>query len=179
MADEPKPPVIIKAFPPPEEYRDAESEFLRALGLCVSQWAFVDRQLFCLFRLGLQAATHRAALIYYTPKTLWIKVSRVTSGRQKNWRASFHASATGRWPDIRRGESWRRAVIGGADAANAHHPKCVSRHAEIRGRDTENKGFTGGLIHIPRTKRKRPDKRGAPKLYPVRSSGSELGCLDL
>ena len=43
---------------------------MRALGLCVSQWAFVDRQLFRLFRLGLQAATHRAALIYYTPKTL-------------------------------------------------------------------------------------------------------------
>jgi hypothetical protein len=28
-------------------------------------------------------------------------------------------------------------------------------------------------------KRKRPDKRGAPKLHPVRSSGGELGRLDL
>ena len=28
-------------------------------------------------------------------------------------------------------------------------------------------------------KRKRPDNRGAPKLHPVRSSGSELGRLDL
>ena len=77
MTDEPKPPVIIKAFPPPEEYREAENEFLRALGLCVSQWAFVDRQLFRLFRFGLQAATHRAALIYYTPKTLSQRVQSV------------------------------------------------------------------------------------------------------
>ena len=30
-----------------------------------------------------------------------------------------------------------------------------------------------------RTKRKRPDDRGAPKLQPVRPSGSQLGRLDL
>ena len=70
MTDHPKPPVIIKAFPKRKEYRHAEEKFLRTLGLCVSQWAFVDRQLFTLFRLMLGAATHRAAVIYYTPKTL-------------------------------------------------------------------------------------------------------------
>ena len=84
MVDEPKPPVVIKAFPPPEEYREAESEFLRALGLCVSQWAFVDRQLFRLFTLGLQAATHRAALIYYTPKTLSQRVQFVDKLLEQN-----------------------------------------------------------------------------------------------
>jgi hypothetical protein len=62
--------VIIKAFPPPEEYEGAEREFLQALGLCVSQWAFVDRQLFRLFRFCLQTATHRAAVVYYSQRTL-------------------------------------------------------------------------------------------------------------
>jgi hypothetical protein len=70
MAEDPKPPVTIKAFPPPEDVEEAEKRFLHALGLCVSQWAFVDRQLFRLFRLGLQAATHRAAVIYYSQRTL-------------------------------------------------------------------------------------------------------------
>jgi len=84
MADEPKLPVIIKAFPKRKEYRHAEERFLRALGLCVSQWAFVDRQLFRLFRLMLGAATHRAAVIYYTPKTLAQRVQFVDKLFEQN-----------------------------------------------------------------------------------------------
>lgn len=72
-----KTPVVIKAFPAPEEYKDAEEEFLQALGLCVSQWAFVDRQLFRLFRFALQTATHRAAIIYYGQRTLGQHVQAV------------------------------------------------------------------------------------------------------
>jgi hypothetical protein len=84
MADEPKTPVIIKAFPKRKEYRHAEERFLRTLGLCVSQWAFVDRQLFMLFRLMLGAATHRAAAIYYTPKTLNQRVQFVDKLFEQN-----------------------------------------------------------------------------------------------
>jgi len=36
-----------------------------------------------------------------------------------------------------------------------------------------------GALPPERHKRKRPDNRGAPKLHPVRSSGGELGRLDL
>jgi hypothetical protein len=69
--------VIIKAFPAPEEYAEAENEFLRTLGLCVTQWAFVDRQLFRLFRFGLQTATHRAAVVYYKSRTLQQRIQFV------------------------------------------------------------------------------------------------------
>jgi hypothetical protein len=81
---DPKPPVIVKAFPSPEEYAESENEFLRALGLCVSQWAFVDRQLFRLFRFGLQAATHRAAIVYYKPKTLQQRIQFVNELLEQN-----------------------------------------------------------------------------------------------
>ena len=58
-------PVIIKLHPNPEEYVEAETAFLRAVGLCITQWAFVDRMLFRLFKQGIGAPTHRAAIIYY------------------------------------------------------------------------------------------------------------------
>ena len=36
-------PVIIKLNPAPEEYLEAETAFLRAVGACVTCWAFADR----------------------------------------------------------------------------------------------------------------------------------------
>jgi len=62
--DDPK-PVIIKMNPDPEEYDEAETAFLRAVGLCITQWAFVDRMLFRLFKQGVGAPTHRAAIVFY------------------------------------------------------------------------------------------------------------------
>lgn len=58
-------PVIIKLHPSPEEYEEAEKSFLAAIGLCVNQWSFVDRQLFRLFNLGLKTTRTRAAAVYY------------------------------------------------------------------------------------------------------------------
>ena len=81
---DPKPPVIVKLHPLSEDYAEVETEFLRALGLCVSQWAFVDRQLFRLFRYGLQTATHRAATVYYKPKTLQQRIQLVTDLLEQN-----------------------------------------------------------------------------------------------
>lgn len=63
-------PVIIKLHPQPEEYVEAETAFLRAVGLCITQWAFVDWQLFRLFRFGLGASTHRAAIVYYEQQSI-------------------------------------------------------------------------------------------------------------
>jgi hypothetical protein len=65
MDDESKKPVIVKLHPEPEEYVEAETAFLRAVGLCVTQWAFIDRLLFRLFKQGIGAPTHRAAVAYY------------------------------------------------------------------------------------------------------------------
>src|SRR5262245_59376600 len=76
--NEPK-PVIIKLHPEPQEYVEAETAFLRAVGLCITRWAFVDRQLFRLFRFGIGASTHRAALIYYEQHAINRRVSQVDS----------------------------------------------------------------------------------------------------
>lgn len=58
-------PRIVKLNPEPEEYIEAETAFLRAVGLCITQWAFIDRMLFRLFRQGIGAPTHRAAVAFY------------------------------------------------------------------------------------------------------------------
>jgi hypothetical protein len=70
-------PVIIKLHPNPEEYVEAETAFLRAVGLCITQWAFVDRQLFRLFRFGIGASTHRAAIVYYDQHSIGRRLSQV------------------------------------------------------------------------------------------------------
>jgi hypothetical protein len=74
--NEPK-QVMIKLNPNPEEYVDEEGAFLRAVGACVTCWAFVDRQLFRLFRFGLDAPTHTAALIYYGQNTIGRSLAQV------------------------------------------------------------------------------------------------------
>jgi hypothetical protein len=73
---EPK-PVVIKLNPSPEEYLKAETAFLRAVGACVTSWAFVDRQLFGLFRTGLHAPTDAAAMIYYGQNTIGRNLGQV------------------------------------------------------------------------------------------------------
>jgi hypothetical protein len=70
-------PVIIKLHPEPEEYVEAETAFLRAVGLCITQWAFVDRQLFRLFRFGIDAPTHRAAIVYYGQQSIGRRLNQV------------------------------------------------------------------------------------------------------
>ena len=72
-----KKPVIIKLHPNPEEYVEAETAFLRAVGLCITQWAFVDRQLFRIFRFGIGASTHRAAIVYYEQHSISRRLSQV------------------------------------------------------------------------------------------------------
>jgi hypothetical protein len=76
MNEENKEPVIIKLHPEPAEYLEAETAFLRAVGLCITRWAFVDRQLFWMFRFGLGAATHRAAIVYYNQQTISRRVAQ-------------------------------------------------------------------------------------------------------
>lgn len=75
MAD----PVIVKLHPEPEEYEPAERQFLEAIGLCVTQWAFVDRQLFRLFNFGLGSKRSRSAAIYYRQNSLDQRLKLVTN----------------------------------------------------------------------------------------------------
>ena len=63
MADDPKPPVIIAAFPAPDEKEMIA--FYYELGNCVSRWAFVDRQMYRLCRFGLRMDARQTALFYY------------------------------------------------------------------------------------------------------------------
>jgi hypothetical protein len=76
-ADEPKPPVIIKLHPNPDEYHEAEVKFFYSLGTCVSRWAFVDRQLFRLFLFALKTDALRSAILYYKQKTLHQRIQYV------------------------------------------------------------------------------------------------------
>src|SRR5260370_18007070 len=61
---------MIKLNPGREENLEGATEFLRAIGECVTAWAFIDRQLFRLYRLGLGAPTHTAAIIYFEQNTI-------------------------------------------------------------------------------------------------------------
>jgi hypothetical protein len=72
-------PVIIKLHPHPEEYVEAETAFLRAVGLCVTRWAFVDRQLFRLFRYGIGTSTDRAAIVYYKQNSIGPRLTHVVN----------------------------------------------------------------------------------------------------
>jgi hypothetical protein len=66
----PKKSVIIKLHPERKEYVRAENEFLRVVGSCVNTWAFVDREIFrifrfCLHRLGIDRPSKIASILYY------------------------------------------------------------------------------------------------------------------
>ena len=71
--------VVIRLHPQPEEYVEAETAFLRAVGLCVTRWAFVDRQLFRLFKFGIGASTHRAALLYYDQNMIGRRAGQINN----------------------------------------------------------------------------------------------------
>jgi hypothetical protein len=69
------PPVIVKLNPDPKEYIRAESQFLRALGLCVNRWSLVDREIyrlfrFALYRFGMKSASQAASILYYRQRQL-------------------------------------------------------------------------------------------------------------
>src|SRR4051812_17348179 len=71
----PRAPVIIKLHPERKEYIRKENEFLRAIGLCVNTWAFVDREIYRLFRFGLHRLgfpqpAKAASILYYNQATL-------------------------------------------------------------------------------------------------------------
>jgi hypothetical protein len=69
--------VVIKLHPDLEEYKDAEVKFFYTLGTGVSRWAFIDRQLYRLFRLALNGDRLRSAVLYYKEKTLYRRVQYV------------------------------------------------------------------------------------------------------
>jgi hypothetical protein len=77
MDDESKKPVIVRLHPEPEEYIEAETMFLREVGVCITQWAFIDRLLFRLFRQGIGAPTHRAAVVYYDQHSINSRLRQV------------------------------------------------------------------------------------------------------
>lgn len=75
MPDEPKPPVIIAAFPSPTEPEMVD--FFSTLGNAVNRWAYVDRQLFRLFRFGMRMDNRQAAVIYYEERAFNRRLARV------------------------------------------------------------------------------------------------------
>ena len=79
MIDDPELPVIIRHHPAPEEYLEAETRFFYTLGNCVNRWAYVDRQLYRLYRFGLKTDSMRSAILYYKQKTLSQRIQYVDS----------------------------------------------------------------------------------------------------
>jgi hypothetical protein len=94
-------PVVIKLQPEPEEYVEAETAFLRAVGLCITQWAFVDRCLFKLFRCGIGAPTHRAAIVYYDQHTISQRLRQVDALLRGLFETDEYGELRGRWKQIR------------------------------------------------------------------------------
>ncbi len=77
MTDDPKPPVIIAAFPSPGE--PEMIEFFFTLGNAVNRWAFVDRVLFKIFRFSLKLDQRQTALFYYAERALNRRIDLVYS----------------------------------------------------------------------------------------------------
>jgi hypothetical protein len=53
----------------------AEIEVYRNIGLCITEWASVETQLFCLCSFALQISTQRVAIIYYRTPTIDARLS--------------------------------------------------------------------------------------------------------
>jgi hypothetical protein len=78
-------------------------------------------------------------------------------------------------------EHWAATFVALLSARRETSPGKILRlhctgHSTVTGL---TRGFPPSRMPSWANKRKRPDKRGAPKLHPVRSSGGELGRLDL
>jgi hypothetical protein len=93
--------VITKLHPNPEEYLEAETAFLRAVGLCITQWAFVDRLLFRLFRKGVGAPTEKAALLYYETRSITQRLKQVDLLLKNLLTLGTHAELSKIWQDLR------------------------------------------------------------------------------
>lgn len=93
--------VTVKLHPEAEEFQEAETAFLRAVGLCITQWAFIDRFLFRLFRRGLGAATYRAAIVYYENHGMSQKIRLVDSLLRELFEGDAHAELREWWKNLR------------------------------------------------------------------------------
>ena len=93
--------VIIKLHPQPEEFVEAETAFLRAVGLCITRWAFVDRFLFRLFRRGIGVATHRAAIVYYENPSMSQKLKLVDTLLKELFEGEAHEELRDWWKSLR------------------------------------------------------------------------------
>ena len=61
---------VIKSYPGSKKVHEDEREFARLVGECITTWAFVDREVFRLFRLHLETTSKRTAVVYYRWPTL-------------------------------------------------------------------------------------------------------------
>jgi hypothetical protein len=95
------PPRIVKLNPEPDEYMEAETAFLRAVGLCITQWAFIDRALFRLFKQGVGAPTHRAAIVYYDQHSINSHCRQVDALLKGLLDGDEHKNLLGLWKELR------------------------------------------------------------------------------
>lgn len=101
MSEDSAPPRIVKLNPDPEEYEEAETAFLRAVGICITQWAFVDRFLFRLFKQGVGASTHRAAIVFYDQHSINSHFRQVDALLKGLLEAEEHANLRELWKELR------------------------------------------------------------------------------
>lgn len=69
--------VTIKMNPDPEEYKDAENRFMRSIGVCVTQWAFIDRCLFYLLKSALGTSAQHTAIVHYNQQSISARLALV------------------------------------------------------------------------------------------------------
>jgi len=93
-------PPAIKLNPEPEEYIAGENAFLCAVGVCITQWAFIDRQLFRLFRRGIGAATFRAAIVYYDQHTISQRLRQVDGLLKELFEPEEHNELRSWWDEL-------------------------------------------------------------------------------
>jgi hypothetical protein len=101
MSEEREKHVIVKMHPDPDEYIEAETAFLRAVGLCITQWAFIDRQLFRLFKQGVGAPTQRAAIVYYDQYSISTHLRQVDELLERLLEGDDHKELRKWWKEIR------------------------------------------------------------------------------
>jgi hypothetical protein len=96
-----RPPQTVKLNPEPDEYIEAETAFLRAVGLCITQWAFIDRMLFRLFKQGIGAPTHRAAIVYYDQHSINSHFRQVDALLKGLLEGDEHKNLCELWKEVR------------------------------------------------------------------------------
>lgn len=152
------PPVIVRGVPDPNE--PEAMEFYRIVGVCVCDWAFVDRRLYEFFQRASEMGDRQSALMYYRQRAFNQRL-RLVDDAAKSYlsRANYDAH-------------WRRLRQEAEDLA---HTRNIFAHHPVRRTATSSDGKPLYIyeFHIE------PYERVLNNNYPGLKGKTELGLDDL